>query len=73
MKGNKRYYILYDGRACGAVGTEDATCLVFCDYEAEARSYKGDFGTMACYSYSANHEKNELTDEKWEWDYFDEE
>ena len=70
---NARIWILYDGRACGGVGTEDAMVLVACTSEKEAKSYKGDFGDMACYSYSeiVENGKNMLVDEKWEWDYND--
>lgn len=64
---SKRAYILYDSRTCGAVGTDDATVLVFCDSNKEAKSYKGEYGIMACYSYEMK--DNTLQDEKWEWDY----
>ncbi len=69
----KRIWILYDSRACGAVGTDDALVLVACDSEKEAKSYCGDYGAMACYSYAEvkRDGKNILEDEKWEWDYFD--
>ena len=67
--GQNRKYILYDSRACGAVGTDDAAVIVFCDSNKEAKSYKGQYGAMACYSYREN--ENMLDDEKWEWDYFD--
>lgn len=53
--------------SCGGVGTDDAQVLVFCDSEQEAKSYRGSYGTMACYSYTAT--DGELTDERWEWDY----
>ncbi len=62
-----RTYILYDGRACGAAGTEDASVLVACDSNREAKSYKGDYGQMACYSYAVN--GDQLSDERWGWDY----
>ena len=71
-----RKYILYDGRAMGGGGTENASVLTFCDTMAEAKSWKGQFGPMACYSYRAvkyegpTHEgNNTLDDERWEWDY----
>lgn len=62
-----RMYILYDGRACGGQGTDDATVLVACSSDREARGYKGDYGQMACYSYAVNGQ--ELSDERWEWDH----
>lgn len=65
MSGRK--YILFDGRACGGVGTDDATVLVFCDTAEEAHSYKDDFGDAACYSYAVK-DGNILYDERWEWD-----
>ena len=67
--GDKRSYILYDSRACGVQGTEDACVLVSCESDEEAQSHKGDFGSMACYSYEIK--GNELVDERWEWDYWD--
>lgn len=46
--------------------------LVVCESEAEAKSYKGDFGPMACYSYKGNLEdpNSPLTDEKFEWNWY---
>lgn len=63
-----RLWILYDSRACGDSGTDDASVLVSCQSNKEAKSYKGDFGSMACYSYEIKG-KN-LVDEQWEWDYY---
>lgn len=63
-----RNWILYDGRACCSQGTEDASVLVACSSNGEAKSYKGDYGAMACYSYKVN--RNTLIDERWEWDWF---
>lgn len=63
----KRTWILYDSRACGAQGTEDASVLVVCGSEGEARSWCGQFGAMACYSYAKD--GGDLTDERWEWDW----
>lgn len=68
-KSNDRKYILYDARACGDAGTDDASVLVACGSNKEAKSYRGDFGAMACYSYATD--GGELTDERWEWDYDD--
>ena len=66
----RRTFILYDGRACGNQGTDDASVLVGCDSDEEAQSYKGDFGGMACYSYAID-KNNHLVDQQWEWDYYD--
>lgn len=63
----KRTWILYDGRACGGQGTEDASVLVCCGSNQEAKSYRGEYGDMACYSYAEK--GTELTDERWEWDW----
>lgn len=64
-----RLYILYDSRACGAQGTEDASVLEACEDDADARSACGDYGAMACYSY-AHGPDSTLVDEKWEWDWW---
>lgn len=63
-----RRFILYDSRACGAQGTGDASMFVVCRSNREAKSYKGDFGAMACYSYRVD--KTHLIDEQWEWDWY---
>ena len=65
----KRMYILYDGRACGAAGTEDASVLVACGSNKEAHYHRGEYGEMACYSFAVAGDK--LVDERWEWDYRD--
>lgn len=67
-----RLWILYDGRAC--VGfTDDATVLVSCDDDEEARTYAGNYGDMACYSYRVEKvqgkKPDELMDERWEWNW----
>ena len=72
-EGAGREWILYDARACNGAGTDDAQILVCCDDEAEARTYCGDFGQMAAYSY-ARHNWNGpgrryVDDERWEWDW----
>lgn len=64
----ERRYLLYDGRACGQQDTDFATVLVACESDKEARSYKGEYGDMACYSYEIT-ENGDLVDEQWEWDY----
>lgn len=63
----RRTYLLFDSRACGAQGTEDASVLVACESNREAKSYKGDYGAMACYSY--RDDNGTLIDERWEWDF----
>ena len=68
--GEKRVWILYDDRAADGMGTDDASVLVCCSSPAEAQSYKGDFGGMACYSHRDNN--GELTDERYEWNWFPE-
>lgn len=65
---DKRFYVLYDGRACGNQGTYDATCLASSGPEEEALEDRELFGCqLACYSYAI--QGDTLTDEKWEWDY----
>ena len=67
-----RIYILYDERACGNRGTEEAAVLVACDFVAEAQKYRGTFGNMACYSYKRPKEKEKLLlDQRWEWDWYE--
>ncbi len=63
-----RQYILYDSRACGG-DTEDASILVVCDSNREAKTYKGSYGAMACFSYRVDG-KN-MVDDRWEWNYYD--
>ena len=82
----KRVYILYDGRA-RTEGTDDAEILATCESDAEARSCRGDFGDMACYSYRIRKAtaadvtecpglkvgEDIADDERWEWDYHESE
>jgi len=58
------HFILYDSRACGDSGNGEASILVSCDDDKEARSYAGDYGDMACYRYD---EKNQS--DLWQWDW----
>ena len=60
-------WVLFDGRACGGVGTDSAAVLVSCDSDNEARSYAGDYGTMACYRYRV--EGSGPASEQWAWDW----
>ena len=71
-----RIYLLYDARACGDCGQngppDESLVLVTCESDHEARSCAGDFGDMACYSYSekrVSSRKTEVVDERWEWDW----
>ncbi len=66
----ERVYLLWDGRAADGSGTEYANCLEHCLSDAEACKAKGDYGAMACYSYREN--DGELTDERFEWNWFPE-
>jgi len=63
----KRMWLLYDGRACGGVGTDRAICLVACISNRQAKRYRTWYGSCACYSYAEDGEN--LTDERWEWDF----
>jgi hypothetical protein len=63
-----KMYVLYSEKACGNRGTEHAVVFVSCDSMKEAKSYKGQFGSMACYSYDK--EDGKLVNERWEWDYY---
>lgn len=72
-----RVYLLFDGRACGDCGQDgppdESVCLVACESDREARSYAGDFGDMACFSYAERRRGRrnaELVDERWEWDWY---
>jgi hypothetical protein len=72
-----RVYLLYDARACGDCGQngppDESLVLVACESDHEARSYAGDFGDMACYSYRerpGSRGKTEAVDERWEWDWY---
>jgi len=55
-------FILYDGR-----DTDKASVLVMCSSMKEAKSYKGEYGDMVCYSYDEVDGK--LINEKKEWYY----
>ena len=62
-----RTYILYDARAI-AEGTDNASVLVACESNREAKSYRGMFGAMACYSYADA--DGILSDERCEWSWY---
>ncbi len=65
-KGRRKHWILYDGRASGGPGSDSdaAVVLVSCDSDKEARSYAGDYGDMACYTYD-----EQTQEELWLWDW----
>lgn len=65
---NTRLFILYDDRAADGLGAAEASVLVACGSNREAKSYRGDFGGMACYSY--RDEGGKLSDERFEWNWF---
>ena len=69
----RTHWILYDARACDGKGSGDASVLVTCGNDAEARTYAGDYGDMACYSYTPEegHDSGPRTvfDERWEWNW----
>ena len=67
----RKLYIVYDGRACGDQGTDDAMVMVSCDSLEEARSYNGDYGQVAIYSYDI-YARNQLKNERWVEDYIPE-
>jgi hypothetical protein len=62
-----RLYFLYDARACGGVGTDDATVLTCGESLEEVREDAKDYGGGAIYSYS-NSADGSMRDEKWEED-----
>jgi|CXWL01.1.fsa_nt_gi hypothetical protein len=71
---NRRTYILYDSRAAvEGMDTDDASILVCCESDEEARTYAGHYGGMACWSYAREKIDNKihLVDEQWEWNWFD--
>lgn len=69
MNDQMRTYILYDSRACDGTGTSNASVLIVCDDEEEAKEDSEDFGDCACYSYLER--DGEFVDERFEWNRFD--
>ncbi|MCI0537689.1 MAG: hypothetical protein L0Z50_20945 [Verrucomicrobiales bacterium] len=66
---DSRKYVIYDARACGGQGTDQARLCDVADSNTEARRcHQGIYGAVACYSYRVNGKK--LVDERWEWDWF---
>ncbi len=63
---DERVYLLYDARACGGVGTDDAICVEACGTQDACFNSAPDYGDCACYSFHA--EGRELSDDRWEWD-----
>lgn len=68
IKVTPRKYLLYDARACGDAGTDDAACLGIADSLKEARRDARDLG-YDCAIYSCAIDGNTLIDERWEEDY----
>jgi hypothetical protein len=68
---SNRLYILFDSRAAtGDVADLEGTAvLVVCESESQARSFAGEYGGMACWSYAKSGKV--LTDPQWEWNWFD--
>ncbi len=63
-----RTYVLYDDRAaCG--DTSEAFVLVVFESEEEAKTYKGDYGGMSCYSYKDDGD-GMFIDERLEWNWY---
>lgn len=66
-----RMFIIYDGRACGGAGTDDAAVCdtATSDREARSRARSGDYGaSVACFSYRTD-QPGIMDDERWEWDW----
>jgi hypothetical protein len=68
---SKRLYILFDSRAATTDpdDLDEASVLVVCETDESARSFAGEYGGMACWSYAKS--GKELTDPQWEWNWFD--
>ena len=73
----RREFILFDGRATGGQGTEDALALLSCQTRQEAWREASMYSECACYSYEIGvvafvHDSQvaELTDERWEFDHW---
>lgn len=64
---SNRVYILYDSRACGG-DTDEATVLEVCEDLEEAKRACGDYGGMACFSYSKCGKV--LSDEQFEFNWW---
>lgn len=66
---SKKKYILYDARAMGSQGTDDATVLCCADTVAEYKRDARDFGyELAIYQYDVR--GKELVNEEWIDDYY---
>jgi hypothetical protein len=61
-------FILFDARAAGGVGTDNASvaCVCVCDTESEARDDAKHRGSVACYQY--DQKGKNLVNERWLWD-----
>lgn len=61
-----RFYVLYDGRACGGQPTDGASVFCTANSLSEALRDAKDHGQTAIYSYKDTNDT--LTDERWECD-----
>lgn len=69
LQNPKKKWLLYDARNCGG-NNSGAPMLAECSSEKQAKGHKGDFGSMACYSYDVD-SRGCLVNEQWEWDYYE--
>lgn len=65
---SEKLYVLYDERACGAQGTDDAVVLCTAYSIKEAEDDATMFGVTACYSYDVDEEGRTVLNEQWEFD-----
>jgi len=67
---DEKLYILFDSRAWGSGGTDDAAVLCTAQSEAEALRDAKMFGASACYAYdkAGSKKKPTLKNETWMWD-----
>lgn len=62
-----RLYMLYDGRATGARGTDTASVLFTSRSYQDVLDLRNGYADVACYSYRQGEEY--LEDEQWHWDW----
>lgn len=58
-----KIFLVYDGRACGGIGTDNATVMVVCESLKEARNCQEDYGQCAIYEYEDRN--GTLVNEQW--------
>ena len=73
----RREYILFDGRATGNQGTDDALALTTCHSKQDAIKEASMYHECACYSYEVKvdafaHDSQvaKLVNERWEFDHW---